>query len=89
MLDKFTPHCSRHAHAQLANLPYTLCIKHTLFAHSTNQHCQARLELEVQRQSGELTACERKLELLGADLSAERDRVAAQAALLERKVRCV
>lgn len=47
---------------------------------------KARLELEVQRLSGELTASERKLELKSADLAAERDRVAAQAALLERKV---
>lgn len=48
---------------------------------------QARLELEVQRLSGELAAAERKLELKAADLEAERDRVAAQATLLECKVR--
>lgn len=47
---------------------------------------QARLELEVQRLSGELSASERKLDLTASDLAAERDRVAAQAALLERKV---
>lgn len=49
-------------------------------------HLQARLELEVQRLSGELSSSERKLELLASDLAAERDRVVAQAALLERKV---
>lgn len=48
---------------------------------------QARLELEVQRLSGELSASERKLELTALDLAAERDRVVAQAGLLERKVR--
>jgi hypothetical protein len=47
---------------------------------------QARLELEVQRMSGELSASERKLELLASDLAAERDRTAVQAGLLERKV---
>lgn len=41
----------------------------------------------MQRLSGELSAADRKLELLAADLAAERDRVAAQAALLECKVR--
>lgn len=40
----------------------------------------------MQRLSGELSAAERKLELTAADLAAERDRVAAQAALLECKV---
>lgn len=40
----------------------------------------------MQRLSGELSASERKLDLTASDLSAERDRVAAQAALLERKV---
>ena len=44
------------------------------------------MELEVQRLSGELSASERKLDLKSADLEAERDRGAAQAALLERKV---
>lgn len=48
---------------------------------------QARLELEVQRLTGELSASERKLELTASDLAAERDRVVAQAGLLERKVR--
>lgn len=47
---------------------------------------QARLELEVQRLAGELSASERKLELLASDLAAERDRTEAQAGLLERKV---
>jgi hypothetical protein len=47
---------------------------------------QARLELEQQRLTGELTASERKLELTSADLAAERDRVAGMAAVMERKV---
>jgi hypothetical protein len=55
-----------------------------LFPHS--DFAQARLELEVQRLSGELSASERKLELLASDLAAEQDRAAAQAGLLERKV---
>jgi hypothetical protein len=50
---------------------------------------QARLELEQQRLTGELTASERKLELTSADLAAERDRVAGMAAVMERKVSCL
>jgi hypothetical protein len=50
---------------------------------------QARLELEQQRLTGELTAAERKLELTSADLAAERDRVAGMAAVMERKVSCL
>lgn len=49
-------------------------------------HLQARLGLDIQRLSGELHAAEHKLELLTADLVAERDKVAVAQTLLERKV---
>lgn len=69
--------CSSHG---LSMLPQTPCLPKLCV-------WQARLELEVQRLSNELSAAERKLELTAADLAAERDRVAAHAAMLECKVR--
>jgi len=50
-------------------------------------HKQARLDLQVQKLSGELSAAGRQLELAAADLQGERDRAAALKALVERKVR--
>jgi hypothetical protein len=48
--------------------------------------CQARLDLEVQRLRGDLSAAHRQVELVAADLAAEKDRTSATAAALERKV---
>eukprot|EP00775_Hariotina_reticulata_P005684 gene5684-5922_t len=46
---------------------------------------KGRLELEVQRLKGDLSAADRKAELVAADLAAERDRTSATATALERK----
>jgi hypothetical protein len=48
---------------------------------------QARLELQIQKLSGELSFSSRRLELAAADVAAKRDRVGALKAHIERKVR--
>lgn len=63
-----------------------LCMCRVLTCSLPLRCSQARLSLEVQRLTGELGAAERRAELLGADLAAQRDAVAAKAGLLECKV---